>query len=328
MVPLTPAAASLAFNFASSLGVVLANKAVFKTAAFTYPTSLTALHYAANYLIVLALLARGSFERRTLAGHERSLLLLTTAVWAGHNGLSNLSLEKNSVGLYQIMKIAVTPMICGLEFACYGKRVSRARAVALSGACAGVALATVSDVQFHPLGATAAMASAVMSAVLKVLQTHLLQRSGLGSLQLMHQTWLPQLALLLLCVPLTDGLDRVLSYELTPQRAVLIALSVLFSFLLNLSSLLALGATSAVAVVLLGQCKTLAIILGGAVLFDATPNAKTLFGAGLAMVSIGCYTYITTIAAAEQRSAATGGRGGGGRGDSSETEEMPLTAVK
>lgn len=325
MVPLSAALASLAFNFVSSLGVVLANKAVFKTAAFTYPTTLTALHYAANYLIVLALLARGSFEPRALAGHERSLVLLTTAVWAGHNGLSNFSLEKNSVGLYQIMKIAVTPMICSLEFACYGKRVSGARALALAGACAGVALATVSDVQFNPLGAAAAMASAVMSAVLKVLQTHLLQRSGLSSLQLMHLTWLPQLVLLILCVPLTDGLDGLLSYHLTPQRGLLIALSVLFSFLLNLSSLLALGATSAVAVVLLGQCKTLAIVLGGVVLFDATPNGQTLLGAVLAVASIGCYTYISTLgAAAEQRPAPTGGAGG----DSSETEEVPLTAVK
>jgi len=39
-----------------------------------------------------------------------------------------------------------------------------------------------------------------------VLQTHLLQRRGWSSLQLMHRTWLPQLLLLLLCVPATDGL--------------------------------------------------------------------------------------------------------------------------
>ena len=203
---LAAAASALSFNFLSSLGVVFANKAVFKAASFAYPTTLTALHYAANYGIVLALLARGDFKAHSVAADERSLVLLTTAVWAGHNGLSNLSLQKNSVGLYQIFKISVTPLICGIEYTWYGKRVTGLRAVALAGACAGVAMATVNDVQCVPSGAAVALASACMSAVLKVLQTHLLQRRGWSSLQLMHRTWLPQLLLLLLCVPATDGL--------------------------------------------------------------------------------------------------------------------------
>jgi solute carrier family 35 protein E3 len=96
------AASALAFNFASSLGVVFANKAVFNAASFTYPTALTALHYAFNYAIVLGLLARGDFTAHAVAtADERWLVVLTTAVWAAHNGLSNLSLSKNSVGLYQ-----------------------------------------------------------------------------------------------------------------------------------------------------------------------------------------------------------------------------------
>ena len=96
------AASALAFNFASSLGVVFANKAVFKAASFSYPAALTALHYASNYAIVLGLLARGDFQAHAVAtADERWLVLLTTAVWAAHNGLSNLSLSKNSVGLYQ-----------------------------------------------------------------------------------------------------------------------------------------------------------------------------------------------------------------------------------
>ena len=211
------AASALSFNFASSLGVVFANKAVFKAASFTYPTALTALHYAFNYAVVLGLLARGDFKAHAVAADERWLVLLTTAVWAAHNGLSNVSLSKNSVGLYQIFKIAVTPLICLLEFACYGKRVTGLRACALAGACCGVAMATVSDVQFSQLGAAAALASACMSAVLKVLQTHLLQRRGWSSLQLMHRTWLPQLLLLLLCVPATDGLVELSPYDPDPD---------------------------------------------------------------------------------------------------------------
>ena len=107
------AASALAFNFASSLGVVFANKAVFKAASFTYPTALTALHYASNYAIVLGLLARGDFKAHAVAAaDERWLVLLTTAVWAAHSGLSNLSLSKNSVGLYQARR---HPQCCCLS---------------------------------------------------------------------------------------------------------------------------------------------------------------------------------------------------------------------
>ena len=79
LAPSARAAASLGFNFVSSLGVVLSNKAVFHTAKFTYPTALTAMHYAANYVILLGLRAHGSFESGPVAGSERWLVLSTMA---------------------------------------------------------------------------------------------------------------------------------------------------------------------------------------------------------------------------------------------------------
>ena len=84
------------------------------------------------------------------------------------------------------------------------------------GACAGVALATVSDVTFELRGALAAAASACASATLKVLQQDVLQRRGWSSLELMRRTWGPQLVLLLVCMPLLDAhLDRLAAYELS-----------------------------------------------------------------------------------------------------------------
>ena len=91
-------------------------------------------------------------------------------------------------------------------------------------------------------------------------------------------------------------------YELTLPRAGWLGLSVACSFLLNLSSLLALGETSAVAVVLLGQCKSLAIIAGGYLLFDAHPSGQTLLGAALAVASIGAYTLISLASTAPRPS--------------------------
>ena len=283
-------AGALCLNLVSGIGVVLANKLAFTSAAFPFPTVLTALHYLTNWMLLLLLAilspstsSSGSFDRQLVA---------TTGVWALHNALSNLSLSRNSVGLYQISKILVTPLIVMIEFALYSKLPPPQLAIPLIGACAGVALATVSDVTFDARGALAACASACASATLKVLQQDVLQRRGWSSLELMRRTWGPQLLLLLLCMPLFDAhLDRLIEYELTYSRAATLLLSCAAGFALNVSSLVAIKLTSAVAIVLLSQGKTVATMLGGYLFFDANPAPVSLLGAATAIVSIGAYSY-------------------------------------
>ena len=98
-------ALALLCNVASGIGVVLANKAVFTTARFKYPVLLTVLHYATNFLLLMALAQLGVVSWRSSEGASSSAIHGTTLVWALHNALSNLSLSRNSVGLYQISKI-------------------------------------------------------------------------------------------------------------------------------------------------------------------------------------------------------------------------------
>ena len=297
-------AASLALNLVSGIGVVLANKLAFTYAHFAFPTALTAIHYATNYAVLLCIAAVSPPK----ANHQSSSsldreLIATTAVWALHNALSNLSLSRNSVGLYQISKILVTPLIVALEFAVYGRLPQRRLAIPLIGACAGVALATVSDVSFEARGAATAAASACVSAVLKVLQEWLLQRRGWSSLELMRRTWGPQTLLLLLCTPLLDArFDEMMEYRLTMERASILLLSAAAGFALNVSSLMAIKLTSAIAIVLLSQGKTVATILGGYLFFDAHPNARQVFGAAMAVVSLSAYSYSSAVLAQQKNS--------------------------
>lgn len=100
--PVVVGAASLAANVAAGIGVVLANKAVFTSAKFVFPVALTAFHYVVNYLLLMVLDARGVVQWRADLGDDRWRVRCMTAVWALHNGLSNLSLQRNSVGLYQV----------------------------------------------------------------------------------------------------------------------------------------------------------------------------------------------------------------------------------
>ena len=285
-------AGALGLNLLSGIGVVLANKLAFTSARFAFPTALTALHYATNYLLLLVLAVISPASTASKASSFDRQLIATTSVWALHNALSNLSLSRNSVGLYQISKIMVTPLIVAIEYAAYGKLPPAKLGLPLVGACAGVALATVSDVTFELRGALAAAASACASATLKVLQQDVLQRRGWSSLELMRRTWGPQLVLLLVCMPLLDAhLDRLAAYELSASRAATILISCGAGFALNVSSLVAIKLTSAVAIVLLSQGKTVATMLGGYLFFDAQPAPISLLGAAIAICSIGAYSY-------------------------------------
>ncbi|EOD16662.1 hypothetical protein EMIHUDRAFT_370254 [Emiliania huxleyi CCMP1516] len=297
MSALVAQAGSLALNLVSGVGVVLANKLVFTTARFSFPTALTACHYATNFLLLLCLdVVRPSAESRRGGGAEpldRQLMFLT-AVWAFHNALSNLSLSRNSVGLYQVSKILVTPLIVALEYAVY-RRLPHARlALPLLGACLGVALATVSDVSFEVRGALTAAASACASALLKVLQQDVLQRRDWSSLELMRRTWGPQTLLLVLSVPLLDArADRLPQYEPTAERVGILLLSCAAAFALNVSALYAIKLTSAIAIVLLSQGKTAVTLLGGYLFFDGQPNVRQLGGATIAVLSLGTYSYLS-----------------------------------
>ena len=297
MFPILMQFAALLSNVISGIGVVLANKAVFVSAHFLHPVALTALHYAVNLVMLMGLAAFGSVRWRSVKSSDRRMLHTTTAVWALHNALSNFSLQRNSVGLYQVAKILVTPLICTIEYIFFGVKPMPCQALMLGGACVGVAFATVNDVQVDAHGAVTALASACASAVLKVLQQAALQRHGWTSLELMYRSWGPQLVLLLLSTPMLEPHWRDLaSYELTQYRASLLLLSAVAAFALNVTSLVSIKLTSAITIVLLSQTKTVLTLLGGFLLYDAKPSASMLGGATLAIVSIGAYTYAQVVA--------------------------------
>ena len=96
-----------------------------------------------------------------------------------------------------------------------------------------------------------------------------------------------------MCIPLFDDAVQLQAFQPTRSSTLLVLASAACGFLLNVSSLFALGATSAVSVVLLGQCKTCSILLGGYLFFDARPRVQTLAGAALALTSVAAYTCLS-----------------------------------
>ncbi|KAH7307623.1 hypothetical protein KP509_22G069200 [Ceratopteris richardii] len=207
------------------------------------------------------------------------------------SGLANVSLKYNSVGFYQMAKISVTPTIVFTEWIFFGKYISFQKGLALVVVSFGVAIATVTDLQFNLFGALVALAWIIPSAANKILWSTLQQRDNWTALALMWRTTPLTVLSLIALMPCLDP-PGLLSFAWNFTNTLAIFVSAVFGFLLQWSGALALGATCATTHVVLGQFKTVVILLGGFMLFDANPGAKSLCGATMALSGMAMYTFL------------------------------------
>ncbi|KAF9616328.1 hypothetical protein IFM89_029104 [Coptis chinensis] len=291
---------ALTFNFLVSVGIILTNKLVLGRVGFNYPIFLTFIHYALSWFLMailkaLSLLPASPPSKST----PFSSLLSLGLVMSLSNGLANVSLKFNSVGFYQMAKIAVTPTIVLAEFVLFGKKVSYQKVLALAIVSIGVAVATVTDLQFHFFGACIALAWIIPSAVNKILWSNLQQQENWTALALMWKTTPITLFFLVTMMPWLDP-PGVLAFNWNLSNTTAIIMSAVLGFLLQWSGALALGATSATTHVVLGQFKTCVIVLGGFVLFGSNPGTTSICGAITALMGMSVYTYLNLLSSQQQ----------------------------
>ncbi|XP_039146269.1 nucleotide-sugar uncharacterized transporter 2 isoform X2 [Dioscorea cayenensis subsp. rotundata] len=283
---------ALTFNFMVAVGIIMANKLVMGRVGFNFPVALSLIHYATAWLLMailkgLSMLPASPPSKST----PFSSLFALGVVMSFSTGLANISLNHNSVGFYQMAKIAVTPTIVLAEFILFRKKVSIQKVLALTVVSIGVAVATVTDLQLNFFGACVALAWIVPSAINKILWSNLQQTGNWTALALMWKTTPVTIFFLLALMPLLDPAG-VLLFNWNFNNTSAIFTSALFGFLLQWSGALALGATSATTHVVLGQFKTCVILLGGYLLFNSDPGTVSLCGAIAALCGMSVYTYL------------------------------------
>ncbi|KAL6195196.1 hypothetical protein ACLB2K_030816 [Fragaria x ananassa] len=211
---------AMTFNFVVSVGIILANKLVMGRVGFKFPIFLTLIHYVTAWLLLaifktLSILPVSPPARTT----PFTSLFSLGAVMAFASGLANTSLKHNSVGFYQMAKIAV---------------------LALAVVSAGVAVATVTDLEFNLFGALITIAWIVPSAVNKILWSNLQQQGNWTALALMWRTTPVTIFFLLALMPWLDP-PGVLLFQWNMNNSSAILISAILGFLLQWSGALALG---------------------------------------------------------------------------------------
>ncbi|XP_048228062.1 nucleotide-sugar uncharacterized transporter 1 isoform X2 [Ricinus communis] len=231
---------ALAFNFVVAISIIFMNKWVLQGVGFHFPICLSFIHYLISW-ILMAILKAFSILPASPPSKSSFLSLFTLGfVMSLSTGLANVSLKYNNVGFYQMAKIAVTPSIVLLEFIWFGKRVSFSKVVALTVVSIGVAVATVTDLQFSLFGACIALAWIIPSAVNKILWSTMQQRENWTALALMWKTTPITLFFLASLIPFLDP-PGVFSYQWNDSNTLLILVSAFLGFLLQWSGALALG---------------------------------------------------------------------------------------
>ncbi|ONK69346.1 uncharacterized protein A4U43_C05F21900 [Asparagus officinalis] len=283
---------ALTFNFVVSVGIIMANKLVMGQVGFNFPIALSLIHYATAWILMaifkaLSMLPASPPSKST----PFSSLFLLGAVMSFSTGLANISLKHNSVGFYQMAKIAVTPTIALAEFILFKKKVPPSKVLALTVVSVGVAIATVTDLEFNFFGACVALAWIVPSAINKILWSNLQQTGSWTALALMWKTTPVTVLFFMGLMPLLDP-PGVLLFDWSFNNTAAIFVSAIFGFFLQWSGALALGATSATSHVVLGQFKTCIIMLGGYIFFSSDPGSISLCGAAMALGGMSFYTYL------------------------------------
>ncbi|GJN28976.1 hypothetical protein PR202_gb17158 [Eleusine coracana subsp. coracana] len=215
---------ALTFNFMAAVGIIMANKMVMGTVGFNFPIALSLIHYLVAWALIAVLKALYLLPIAPSKSTPFSSLFALGVVMSFSTGLANV--------------------------------------IALVIVSFGVAVATVTDLEFNFFGACVALAWIIPSAVNKILWSNL-QQSG---------NW------------------TALAWDFWNTSAITV--SALFGFLLQWSGALALGATSAVSHVVLGQFKTIVIMLVAYLVFNSDPGYTSLCGAVIALGGMSVYTYL------------------------------------
>ncbi|KAL2238438.1 uncharacterized membrane protein At1g06890 [Sesamum indicum] len=315
---------ALSLSVVSSVSIVICNKALISTLGFTFATTLTSWHLLVTFCSLHIALWMKWFEHKPF--DPRAVMgfgiLNGTSI-----GLLNLSLGFNSVGFYQMTKLAIIPCTVLLEILFFRRIFSRNVQLSLTVLLLGVGIATVTDLQLNVLGSILSLLAVVSTCVAQIMTNTIQKKFKVSSTQLLYQSSPYQAITLFVTGPFVDGLltnQNVFAFNYTPQVLAFIILSCLISVAVNFSTFLVIGKTSPVTYQVLGHLKTCLVLAFGYVLLRDPFSWRNILGILIAMVGMVLYSYYCTAESQQKATSAEATQ----LSQTTESETDPLLSVE
>eukprot|EP01006_Ploeotia_vitrea_P065399 TRINITY_DN9161_c0_g1_i1.p2 TRINITY_DN9161_c0_g1~~TRINITY_DN9161_c0_g1_i1.p2 ORF type:complete len:329 (+),score=190.78 TRINITY_DN9161_c0_g1_i1:98-1084(+) len=281
-------------NVLSTVGIVLANKYLWRVQDFKFMVFLSTCHFVFTAAAMRVLLWARMFTYKPV---DTMKVLPLALGCVGSVGFMNLNLAHNSVGFYQISKLACIPVTLFLQYQWYGKAVSANVKGSLVIILAGVAIATVSDVTLNFTGMVFAGVAVFFTTFGQILTNANQKDLGLDALQLLYHTS-PLMGAGMAClIPFFDNVsptdpNSLINFKFTPPVVGGVLLTCLLAVGVNISNYLVIGKTSPVTYQVVGHLKTCLILILGFIVFEYPIIARNVFGITLAVFGMMVYSEI------------------------------------
>jgi len=275
-------------NFFSCVWIIWSTKICFQL-GFKYATTLTALHFLLTYIGLEVSAACKFFERKKI---PLSGVLPLSIAFCGFIVFNNLSLQYNTIGIYQVTKVLTTPLIVLINLACYSKWISGTETVSLVLVCVGVIIATETNLDLNFAGVVTGFLGVISSSVYQIwVETKQHDFKCSPAQLLYHQAPLSCL-LLIPVILLTEPVGEIVAFQFTWKVTMAILGSATLAFLVNLSTYIVIGSTSPLTYNMIGHSKLVIIILSSYLFFGEKQSVVGIVGVTCAVIGIIAYAQI------------------------------------
>ncbi|WCJ41007.1 Nucleotide/sugar transporter family protein [Euphorbia peplus] len=285
---------ALFLSVASSVSIVICNKALMSNLGFPFATTLTSWHLLVTYCTLHCAHRFNLFESKPI---DMKTVMLFGILNGVSIGLLNLSLGFNSIGFYQMTKLAIIPFTVLLETFFLKKQFSQKIKCALFVLLVGVGIASVTDLQLNMVGTIISLLAIATTCVGQILTNTIQKRLNVSSTQLLYQSAPFQAAILFVSGPMVDQLltkKNVFAFKYSPIVIGFIVLSCLISVSVNFSTFMVIGKTSPVTYQVLGHLKTCLVLGFGYTLLHDPFTSRNVTGILVAIFGMGLYSYFCT----------------------------------
>jgi len=276
-------------NILSVVGIVICNKYITDVDGYKFMVFLSFLHFLFTAIGGKLMLCCNMY---TYAPAPMSGVLPVAIGSLLSVAFMNLNLANNSVGFYQLSKLACIPFTLVVQLIFYKQSVSRAVTLTLVPISFGVGYATIYDLDINVIGMVFAVCAVIATSMAQIFTNTYQKSLDCNAMQLLYHTS-PVIALgMLIMCPFFDDVQALWNFQYTTPCVMRIMVSCVFALGVNISNYLVLGKTSPLTYQVLGHLKTVLILVLGFTVFHKPVDLRNLIGIVIAMGGVIAYTEV------------------------------------
>ncbi|XP_012257887.2 solute carrier family 35 member E3-like [Athalia rosae] len=278
----------LVMNVFFSIVIVILNKMLYIRVGFPNIT-LSMIHFIVTFFGLIVCEKVDVFCIKDVAVKGMVPIALT---FCGFVVLTNLSLEHNTIGTYQVAKMLTTPCVIVMQAIFYQKKFSILVKLTLIPIILGVIINFYYDIRFNILGTIYAILGVLVTSLYQVWVNSKQKEFQMDPMQLLYYQAPLSAAMLFLVVPFLEPVGNTLNHSWTFTDILLILLSSIIAFFVNLTSYWIIGYTSPLTYNMVGHSKFCLLLLGGSIIFHESLALNQAIGITLTLIGIVFYARV------------------------------------